>query len=73
MKKSIVLLLTAIAIAFPLFSALPANATQLRGEVSNGYYWLLTDNNRWQCRSTTSGRIQKHQKCIDAGAVKPSR
>ena len=27
---------------------------------------------RWLCRSTSSSKFQKHQKCKDAGAVKPN-
>jgi len=49
----------------------PALATIATGQPHNGYYWLLADNNRWQCRSVSDNKIQPHQKCIDAGAVKP--
>jgi hypothetical protein len=51
--------------------AQPALATKAVGKVSHGYYWLLTDNDRWQCRSTFDSHIQPYKKCIEAGAIKP--
>jgi hypothetical protein len=66
------LVLVAIAVSFSLMLPTPALATRAKGEPSNGYYWLLDDAGRWQCRSLSSGKIQPHQKCIDAGAVKPN-
>ena len=46
------------------------------GKVSNGYYWQETSSSsgaiRYICRSTSSGKFHKHQKCKDAGAVKPN-
>jgi hypothetical protein len=60
---TLVLMLTAIA---------PALATVATGQPSNGYYWLLADNGRWQCRSVANNKIQPHQKCIEAGAIKPN-
>lgn len=60
-----------LAIALSLAITAPALATRATGEPRNGYYWLLTDNGRWQCRSVSDRRIQRNQRCIDAGAVKP--
>ena len=55
----------------PVSAAVLAN-----GKVSNGYYWQKTATKsgsmRYNCRSTSSGKFQKHQKCKDAGAVKPN-
>lgn len=54
-----------------------ASAILKNGESSNGYYWQKTSTNwkpviiRYQCRSSVSGKIEKQQKCRDAGAVKP--
>lgn len=70
MRRAFTVAAVGAVLSIALFPAV-ALATRATGRVSNGYYWLLTDNNRWQCRSTTDGRIQKHQKCRDAGAVKP--
>ncbi|QNJ06511.1 hypothetical protein SynMEDNS5_01796 [Synechococcus sp. MEDNS5] len=55
----------------------PVSAAVLaEGKVSNGYYWQKTSSSsgsiRWLCRSTSSSKFQKHQKCKDAGAVKPN-
>ncbi len=66
------LVLVAIGVALLLMLPTPALATRAKGDPSNGYYWLLDDAGRWQCRSLSSGKIQPHQKCIDAGAVKPN-
>jgi hypothetical protein len=60
-----------IALVLLLASITPALATRATGQPRNGYYWLLTDHNRWQCRSVSDRRIQPHKKCIDAGAIKP--
>jgi len=60
-----------LALVLLLATIAPALATRATGQPRNGYYWLLTDNNRWQCRSVSDNKIQPHQKCIDAGAVKP--
>ncbi|WP_439638198.1 hypothetical protein [Spirulina sp.] len=65
------ILICAVACCLMWTIAQPALATKAVGKSSHGYYWLLTDNDRWQCRSTTDSRIQSHQKCIEAGAVKP--
>lgn len=64
------LLLTAIAL-LPLLLPTAAHATQATGRVANGFYWLLTDAGQWHCKSTSTGKIQRHQLCINAGAVKP--
>jgi len=55
----------------------PSSAAVLaNGKVSNGYYWQKTATKsgsiRYNCRSTSSSKFQKHQKCKDAGAVKPN-
>ena len=51
-------------------------AVLAEGKVSNGYYWQKTATKsgsiRYNCRSTSSGKFQKHQKCKNAGAVKPN-
>jgi hypothetical protein len=60
-----------LALVLTLATMAPALATVATGEPSNGYYWLLDDAGRWQCRSVADNKIQPHQKCIDAGAVKP--
>lgn len=60
-----------LALALLLTAIAPALATIATGQPRNGYYWLLADNNRWQCRSVSDRKNQPHQKCIDAGAVKP--
>jgi hypothetical protein len=73
MKKLKVLLLC-VALTLTCILGLatqPTLATQAVGKSSHGYYWLLTDNGRWQCRSISDSRIQPHKKCIEAGAVKP--
>lgn len=67
------LVLSVILMMLVLVLPTPALATRAKGEPSNGYYWLLDDAGRWQCRPLSSGKIQPHQKCIDAGAVKPNR
>ena len=50
-------------------------AVLAESKVSNGFYWQKTSTSsgsiRYICRSTNSGKFQKHQKCKDAGAVKP--
>lgn len=65
------IILSVIACCLIWTIAQPALATKAVGASSNGYYWLLTDNGRWQCRSTSDPRIQPHKKCIEAGAIKP--
>ena len=60
---------------FTPFSPVDA-AVLAKGKVSNGFYWQKTSTKsgsiRYNCRSTSSGKFQKHQKCKDAGAVKPN-
>ena len=52
----------------------PASAKVLaNGQVSNGYYWQKTATKsgsiRFNCRSTSSEKFQKHQKCKNAGVL----
>jgi len=73
MKRLLVPCLLALAAITPT----SANATvRAEGKASNGYYWQKTSTSsgsiRYNCRSTSSGKFQKHQKCRDAGAVKPN-
>ena len=60
-----------LAPAFPAFAAVLAE-----GAPKNGYYWQKTSSKsgsiRYLCRSTSSSKFQKHQKCKDAGASKPN-
>ena len=70
-------LLLPLSLGLAVISPVPASAAVLaEGKVSNGYYWQKTATKsgsiRYNCRSTSSGKFQKHQKCKDAGAVKPN-
>jgi hypothetical protein len=60
-----------LALVLAMGAIAPALATRATGQPRNGYYWLLDDAGRWQCRAVNNRRIQPHKKCIDAGAVKP--
>ena len=76
-KPMIRLLAPVLLVGSLLAPALPASAAVLsEGKVKNGYYWQKTSSSsgsiRWLCRSTSSSKFQKHQKCKDAGAVKPN-
>lgn len=62
---------TWIAIALLLLTPSTALATKAMGEISNDFYWLLTDKDQWHCRAVGEPEIQRHQLCINAGAVKP--
>ena len=76
-KTMIRLLAPVFLVGSLLAPALPASAAVLsEGKVKNGYYWQKTSSSsgsiRYICRSTSSGKFQKHQTCKDAGAVKPN-
>ena len=69
-------LLAPLSLGLLCLAPVPTSAKVLvNGKVSNGYYWQKTQTNagaiKYNCRSTSSGKFQKHQKCRDAGAVKP--
>ena len=71
------LVIPALMVGSLLTPLSPVDAAVLAtGKVSNGFYWQKTSTKsgsiRYNCRSTSSGKFQKHQKCKDAGAVKPN-
>ena len=76
-KQMIRLVVPVLMVGSLLIPIAPVSAAVLaNGKVSNGYYWQKTATKsgsiRYNCRSTSSGKFQKHQKCKDAGAVKPN-
>ncbi len=55
---------------------LPVSAKVLsEGPISGGYYCQKVETNsgsiRYYCRTTSSGKFQKHARCKDAGAQRP--
>ena len=64
-------------LALALLGSLPVSAKVLaEGPVSGGYYWQKVETNsgsiRYYCRSTNSGKFQKHSLCKEVGARKPN-
>lgn len=64
-------------LALTLLGALPVSAKVLaEGPVSGGYYWQKVETKsgsiRYYCRSTSSGRFQKHARCQEVGAPRPN-
>ncbi len=64
-------------LALTLLGTLPVSAKVLaEGPVSGGHYWQKVETKsgsiRYYCRSTSSGKFQKHARCKDTGAQKPN-
>ena len=71
------MVLPALMVGSLLTPLSPVDAAVLAtGKVSNDFYWQKTSTKsgsiRYNCRSNSSGKFQKHKKCRDAGAVKPN-
>jgi len=69
-------LILPLSLGLIALAPIPATAGVLaNGKASNCYYWQKTSTSsgsiKYNCRSASSGKLQKHQKCKDAGAVKP--
>ncbi len=67
--------LRALLLLVTLAAAGPALAKVLaEGKPKNGFYWQYVTHpkgDRYLCRSGSDAKIQKHEKCESAGAVKP--
>ena len=66
-------------LALTLLGTLPVSVSAkvlAEGPVSGGYYWQKVETNsgsiRYYCRSTSSGKFQKHSLCKEVGARKPN-
>ena len=65
------------ALVMTMLGALTVSAKVLaEGPVSGGYYWQKVETTsgsiRYYCRSTSSGKFQKHYLCKEVGARKPN-